>query len=87
MQHAYSSFRLAATFHSHGRPTASSVRLCGDAIQIKLLLNEGLHRRRVASVSEMLLGAQGKFHHPLQQLVGGQADEIAQHQLLGVETY
>jgi hypothetical protein len=33
----------------------------------------------------MLFGAQRKLHHPLQELIGGQADEIAQHEFLGVE--
>src|SRR5207302_11323206 len=56
-----------------------------DRVFIKRGPASPLCRFHVAS--EMLLRAQGKFHHALQQLVGGQADEIAQHQLLGVETY
>ncbi len=36
---------------------------------------------------KMLLGAQGKLDHPLEELVGRQADEIAQDELLGVEAH
>ena len=36
---------------------------------------------------EMFLGAQRQLHHALQQLLGGKADKVAQHQLLGVEAH
>ena len=35
----------------------------------------------------MFLGAQRKLHHALEQLVGRQADEVAQHEILGVEPH
>ena len=36
---------------------------------------------------KMLFRAQGKLHHPFEQLVRGQASEIAHDQLLGVEPH
>ena len=37
--------------------------------------------------SKMLLGAQRKLDHPLQQVIRRQARKIVQHELLGVETH
>src|SRR5437879_4222818 len=37
--------------------------------------------------SQMLLRSQRQLDHPLQELIGRQADEIVQDQLLGVEAH
>jgi hypothetical protein len=39
------------------------------------------------SRSQMLLRSQRKFHHPFQELVRGQPDEVTQDELLGVKTH
>ena len=36
---------------------------------------------------EMLFGAQGKLYHSFQELVGRQADKVAQNELLGIEAH
>jgi hypothetical protein len=35
----------------------------------------------------MLLRAQGKLHHPFEQMLSRKTREVVQHQLLGIEPY